>query len=243
MIRIGTAGWAIPARYRHLFPETGNGLERYASRFNAAEINSTFYRSHKPRAYARWAEAVPDDFRFAVKAPRAITHERRLAEPADLLDAFLNEVGVLGLKLGPLLVQLPPSFAFDAAVTELFFRLLRTRFDGFVACEPRHPSWFDGEADRLLADHAVAHVAADPARVPQAALPGGSDRLVYVRLHGSPRMYFSAYKTSFLADLAERLRAGAAAEAWCIFDNTASGAALGDALALQEQLGAERHAP
>ena len=243
MIRIGTAGWTIPARVRHLFPESGSSLERYAGRFKAAEINSTFHGSHKPETYARWAAAVPDDFRFAVKVPKTITHGQRLAGCADLLERFLDEIGPIRPKLGPLLIQLPPSFAFGEAVAGEFLHLLRARHDGAVVCEPRHPTWFDPAADGLLKSCAVARVAADPARVPEAAVPGGSTDLVYVRLHGSPQMYRSAYESPFLADLAERLNTTTAAEAWCIFDNTASGAAAGDALALQDLLGERECAP
>ena len=237
MIRIGTAGWTIPARFRHLFPEAGSSLERYAARFNGAEINSTFYRSHKPQTYARWAAAVPDGFRFAVKMPKAITHDRRLADAADLLDRFLEEIGALGGRLGPLLIQLPPSLAFDETVAGAFLRVLRARYAGAVVCEPRHATWFGIEADRLLRENKVARVAADPARVPDAALPAGSADVVYFRLHGSPQMYRSAYESRFLAGLAERLNASRAAEAWCIFDNTMSGAAIGDALSLQDLVG------
>jgi uncharacterized protein YecE (DUF72 family) len=172
-----------------------------------------------------------------VKVPKAITHERRLTGAADLLAAFVDEIRELGPKLGPLLVQLPPSFAFETAVADAFFRHLRERWDGSVACEPRHPTWFEGDAELLLVEHDVARVAADPARVPAAELPGGAPRLVYYRLHGSPRMYYSAYEEHFLRQLAERLRAGAAAEAWCFFDNTVSGAALGDALVVKNLLG------
>lgn len=232
MIRIGTAGWTIPARFRDRFSESGSSLERYAARFNVAEINSTFYRSHKPQTYARWAASVPDDFRFAVKLPKTITHERRLVDSADLLDRFLEEVSSLAPKLGPLLMQLPPSFAFDKEVAGEFLRLLRARFIGAVVCEPRHPSWFEDEASVTFSAHDIARVAADPARVPEAALPAGSMDLVYFRLHGSPQMYRSSYERSFLSDLAGQLKAGRAADAWCIFDNTASGAALGNALEL-----------
>jgi uncharacterized protein YecE (DUF72 family) len=240
MIRIGTAGWTIPARFRQLFRPSGTGLERYSARFNAAEINSTFYRSHRQDTYARWAAAVPDGFRFALKLPKAITHDRRLADSADLLDRFLEEVGPLRQRMGPLLIQLPPSLAFDRAVAGEFLRGLRARFEDAVACEPRHPTWFEGEADRLLSGYHVARVAADPARVPEAAIPAGSKDIAYFRLHGSPHMYRSAYERAFLAELADRLNASGAAEAWCIFDNTASGAAIGDALALKDLVGEPR---
>lgn len=236
MIRVGTAGWATPRTVRDRFPAAGSGLGRYAGRFDCVEINTTFYRLHRASTYLGWAEGAPDGFRFAVKAPRTITHERRLAESEGLLDAFLAEIRLLGEKLGPLLVQLPPSAALDPAVADGFFRGLRERFDGAVACEPRHPTWFDGEAQALLSAHRIARVAADPARVPAAAEPGGWPRLAYWRLHGSPRMYYSAYGEAFLTALAARLRASDADETWCIFDNTTSGAAAADALILLDLL-------
>jgi uncharacterized protein YecE (DUF72 family) len=235
MIRIGTAGWSVPRRFTARFP-SGKGLERYAARFNAAEINSTFYRSHRAQTYSRWSSAVPEGFRFAVKLPKAITHERRLANSDELLAIFLGEIAHLGSRLGPLLIQLPPSLAFDPAVAEPFLRLLRSRTETDVVCEPRHPSWFESDADHLLMDCRVARAAADPARVPEAAIPGGWQELAYFRLHGSPRMYFSEYDETFIADLAARIRSGAASETWCIFDNTGSGAAIGNALDLAEHL-------
>jgi uncharacterized protein YecE (DUF72 family) len=236
MIRIGTAGWAIPARVRDRFPAAGTTLERYAARFTAVEINSTFYRSHRPRTYEKWSAAVPDTFRFAVKLSKAITHERRLVGVDVLVLRFLDETAALGAKLGPLLIQLPPSLAFEASPMQDLLTLLRSRAGGPIVCEPRHPSWFVDEADRLLADFDVARVAADPARVPEAALPGGSHEVIYYRLHGSPRVYFSEYGEVFVRDLAHRLASGAARETWCVFDNTGSGAAAADALLMQDQL-------
>ena len=228
-LRIGTAGWQVPRAVADRFPAEGSVLERYAAAFDAVEINSSFYRSHRPAIWERWRDAVPPDFRFAVKAPKTISHERRLADCADLVDRFLDETAVLGPKRGPVLVQLPPSLAFDPAVAEPFFALVRARFTGEVALEPRHPTWFAPEPDRLLADHRISRVAADPAVVPAAAIPGGWPGFAYQRLHGSPRMYWSSYPPEYLADLAVRLTSCD----WCIFDNTASGAAAADALELQ----------
>jgi uncharacterized protein YecE (DUF72 family) len=234
----GCAGWSIPKEYAPRFADTGTHLERYARTLPAVEINSSFYRPHRPATYQRWAASVPGDFRFAVKMPREITHRRRLAAPIELLDAFLGEVSSLGPKLGPLLVQLPPSLAFDAGTATSFFDALRERFSGSVVCEPRHPTWFSpgGEAERLLIDFRVARVAADPAPVPEAAHPGGWDGLVYYRLHGSPRIYYSEYDEAYLATLTARLSDYAAAETptWCIFDNTTLGAATGNALTVLE---------
>jgi uncharacterized protein YecE (DUF72 family) len=230
---IGCAGWSIPREHADHFSAAGSHLERYAGRFSAVEINSSFYRPHRPATYARWAAAVPSGFRFAVKVPREITHTRRLADAADLLDRFLAEIGGLGDKLGPLLVQLPPSLVFDAAVARQFLTALRQRFNGAVVCEPRHRSWFEIAAERLLTRQRVARVAADPALVPAGAVPGGWDGLAYYRLHGSPRMYYSSYSPEYLSTLADRLRESARAAAlWCIFDNTALGAATANALDL-----------
>ena len=231
MIRVGTAGWQIPRASAEAFPTEGSTLERYAARFSAVEINSSFYKPHRTAAWERWAASAPEGFQFAVKAPKAITHDGRLAEPETALDAFVAEIDLLRDKLGPVLVQLPPSLIFDAEVAGAFFRALRQRHAGLAACEPRHPSWFTAEADALLVEHQIARVAADPAKVPETAEPGGWRGLTYFRLHGSPHMYVTPYSTDYLADLATRLRT--TATAWCMFDNTMSGAAAANALELQ----------
>lgn len=237
-IRVGCAGWSLPRAEQSRFAETGSHLERYASHFGAVEINSSFHRPHRPATYARWSAAVPSSFRFSVKLPRAITHGLRLREAGGLLDAFLAETDGLGDKLGCLLVQLPPSLGFDPSVVSGFFADLRTRSPVPLACEPRHPDWFGLQADDLLWDLGVARVAADPARVPEAGEPGGWPDLRYYRLHGSPRMYYSAYSDEDLAALAPRLQAHAEAgqTVWCIFDNTTLGAATRNALDLRSHL-------
>jgi uncharacterized protein YecE (DUF72 family) len=101
MLRIGTAGWTIPRACAHNFPRSGSGLQRYATRLRAAEINVTFYRLPRPHTLTRWAVEVPDGFSFAVKFPKAITHERRLIGTEELLEDFLSRVQHLGSKLGP----------------------------------------------------------------------------------------------------------------------------------------------
>lgn len=239
-LRIGTAGWSIPKRHAAAFPVSGSHLARYAQRFNAVEINSSFSRPHRRKTYERWAASVPEDFAFAVKAPRAITHEARLVGTKAMLDRFLDEAAGLGAKLGPLLFQLPPSLPFEGRGAGAFLRLLRARHAGPVVLEPRHASWFAPAADRLLAKHHVARAAADPARVPDAAAFGGWTGLRYMRLHGSPRMYYSDYDERAIARYAARLGAETG-EAWCIFDNTTLGAATGNALALQAILPAAPH--
>lgn len=235
-IFIGCAGWSLGREHAPAFPGEGTHLQRYARQFNTAEINSSFYRPHRPQTYARWAESVPEDFRFSVKMPKLISHEQRLRGSAEVLDEFLGQCGELGERLGCLLLQLPPSLAFDADVAEVFFTQLRERFAGAVVIEPRHESWV--QAEPMLAGHRIAQAAVDPSRLSNDRQPAGWVGLRYWRLHGAPRIYYSAYETDCLVHLAAALHAQAqgGAPVWCIFDNTASGAATGNALQLFEQL-------
>lgn len=135
---VGAAGWSIPSRYKDNLPGTGSHLERYAQRLNAVEINSSFHRHHREQTYARWAASVPVKFRFAVKTPRALTHEQGLIAEPEVLDRFVEEISGLGSKLAVLLVQLPPKFKFDRKAATRFFRQIYKRIDVRIACEPRH---------------------------------------------------------------------------------------------------------
>jgi uncharacterized protein YecE (DUF72 family) len=237
-VNLGCAGWTIRREHSAQFSGVGSHLERYAAQFNSVEINSCFYRPHRFSTYERWAASVPQDFRFSVKLPKAITHETRLVHAAPALERFLAETSGLGSKRGPVLVQLPPSFAFDSLVAGSFFTELRSRFEGDVVLEPRHETWFTEEVESMLRDLKIARVAADPARVPAAAEFGGYDGLVYLRLHGSPRIYYSAYSGETLADVTHVLadKSAQGISTWCIFDNTALGAATADALTVKSQL-------
>ncbi|MDB5098285.1 MAG: hypothetical protein JWM80_2706 [Cyanobacteria bacterium RYN_339] len=232
-MRVGQAGWSVYKAYDAAFPTVGTHLERYSRTLDAVEINSSFYRPHQAKTYAKWADSVPAGFRFSIKAPQELTHARRLRDAADLLDPFLAQTSALGEKRGPLLFQLPPSFAYDAAVVEGFFEVLRARYAGPAVIEARHVSWFTPEVNQRLAAAKVGRVAADPALVPEAAEPGGDTSLAYYRWHGSPRMYYSDYGPEALDGL--YARATAWPEAWVIFDNTAAFAAMGNALSLKSR--------
>ncbi|WP_337096751.1 DUF72 domain-containing protein [Mesorhizobium argentiipisi] len=229
---VGTAGWSIPAAHKPSFPGSGSQLERYAARLSIVEINSSFHKPHRRQTYERWARSVPNHFRFSAKIPRAVTHERRLEDCDDLLDAFLGQIGGLGTKLSVLLVQLPPSLQFEPQTAENFFTMLRVKSDRRLVCEPRHPSWFEPEAGALLSRFQVGRVAADPAPVPAAAMPGGWRDLAYFRFHGAPRVYYSDYEAGQLLDIGRRLAEASVSEVWCIFNNTARGHALGNALSV-----------
>jgi len=232
---VGTAGWNVPGIHARHFDIEGTHLIRYSRRLNCAEINTCFYREHKTETFRKWAASVPDDFRFAVKAPRTVTHEGELrVQGKEALQRFLQQTSALGEKRGPVLLQLPPKLAFCKSSVLDFFSMFRGLYDGPAVLEPRHVSWFGTEPDSILREFHIARVAADPALAPEAAQPSGWPGLVYFRLHGSPRRYYSAYSDDFLSRLAEefsRLSKSTTAT-WCIFDNTASGAALGNALDL-----------
>ena len=237
-IYIGCAGWNLTRAEVPQAATDGSQLERYASVFRAVEINSSFHRSHRRATYERWAAGVPGSFRFSVKLPKTITHERRLVDAADLTQRFLDEALGLGGKLGCLLVQLPPSLEWDADVVRKFFEVVRAGYAGTVVIEPRHKTWFAHEPNRVLQSLGVTRVAADPAVVPAAAEPGGSPGHVYIRLHGSPQVYYSSYTGAYLDGLAFRLRmyARAGASVWCIFDNTIRGFATSNAMHLMRKI-------
>jgi uncharacterized protein YecE (DUF72 family) len=234
MAFIGTAGWSIPAAHKDAFSGPGTQLERYGRVLNAAEINSSFYRPHQRKTYERWAAGVPQHFRFSVKLPRGISHHQRLMNFDSPLARFLEEVSGLGSKLGIILVQLPPSLAYDPDTAGIFFQALERQKLAAIACEPRHASWFTPEADAALTALHIARVAADPPRAAEDGKPAGWPGLRYWRLHGSPKIYYSDYTRAELAALAAKL----GPTDWCIFDNTAAFAALGNALNLASLMAA-----
>jgi len=233
MYRIGTAGWSLPKGS----VGEGSRLVRYSRVLSCLEINSTFYRPHRASTWARWAAETPADFRFSIKAPKTITHEAKLRGAESLLRAFLEQIQPVAEKAGPLLFQLPPSLEFDLAVAGEFLGGLRALYQGEVALEPRHASWFTPAVEALLTAQKVARVVADPAKgAPVAAEPGGDTGLVYCRLHGSPRVYYSSYGEEFLVGLASRV--SGYANCWIVFDNTALSHAFANALRLREIVGA-----
>lgn len=237
-ILIGTAGWSILSRYKNEFPGEGSHLERYARRFSCVEINSSFYRPHKRETYQRWAQSVPDRFRFSVKLPKEMTHARRLADCSAAFDAFLRQAEGLGEKLAVFLIQTPPNLRFEPETAAAFLEELRQASDRAIAFEPRHESWFTPEVDALFKVSHVARVAADPARPAAAEVPAGWPGLTYFRLHGAPRTYRSDYATESLQNTAERLASARqnSTDVWCILDNTAEGHALSNALELSRLL-------
>lgn len=244
-IVIGCAGWSVPAQHRALFGDGTSVLARYATRFPAVEINSSFYRRHRRSTYERWAASVPSHFRFSVKMPRAISHDMALRGAGDALDRFLEDATGLGDKFAGVLLQLPPSQNFEPRVASTFFRMFQRRSRVPMACEARHPSWFSPGAMALLQRHGVSRVTADPAIRHDEPTAPPAPAWPYWRLHGTPRMYYSPYPEDVLAGIARALSGAqeTSRPAWVMFDNTAHGFATRDAARLQDLLGRRaRHA-
>lgn len=233
-VRVGIAGWANPSEAQERRRAGETHLEYYARHFACVEINSTFYRSHRADTYARWRESTPDDFRFSVKLPRSITHESVLKGVRRDVNAFLNEIEPLEEKLSAILIQLPPSLVFDRRLLKRFMTVM-PRHAAQLVIEPRHPTWFTESADKLLAELGIARAGADPPRALDAGCAGGKRAFAYFRWHGSPRVYYSSYSREQLAGFAAQLPRGAR-EIWCIFDNTAAGAAWHNATAMRDTI-------
>jgi uncharacterized protein YecE (DUF72 family) len=202
----------------------------YADHFSCVEINSSFHRPHQPATYARWRDETPPHFRFSVKMPRTITHESHLRRAAADVSRFYEEIGHLQPKLAAVLIQLPPSLEFSAAIVGSFFNALPRLPRTAVTCEPRHKSWFSGAADEALRRVKVTRVDADPARCAGAEETGGVPGFAYYRWHGVPQIYYSKYSDEQLAAFAVKVKTAGAKDAWCVFDNTARYAAWDNAL-------------
>lgn len=250
-IFIGTADWALGADGAAAFEAECFDLQRFSGLMDCVEINSSFYRSHRPRVYERWAECTPVDFRFAVRCPKKISHGSRLEGVREPLKRFVDAADALGPKWCVLLVQLPTSLAYDDQVAGRFFEQAHELFGGAIVCEPRHPSWFTPQADRLLQSLEVSRAAIDPAKWPQVAEPGGWTRALamdhaptlYCRWHGAPREYWSSYDEGWLRERALWLQSQSSGQpCWGVFGNTAGGKAIRNALRLKAMLREEASA-
>lgn len=240
-LHLGLAGWALPPDLRVRDAGTP-ALARYGELFNAVEINSTHYKFHQPKTFAKWCTLVPAHFRFAVKMHRSISHVDRLGS-VDGAMHFLNTLEPFGEKLGVVLLQLPPSLAFTPHVED-FLRELRSEYSAPLAIEPRHPTWAQGEVEQLLKHLNIARVAADPPLITERVLAAGDRAVSYYRLHGNPQMYRSVYSDERLQQLADTIisQGQEGGRTFVFFDNTMSGAAHANAFHLGRLLGQENAA-
>jgi uncharacterized protein YecE (DUF72 family) len=264
---IGISGYDYKGWRGRFYPEdvrTADWLA-YASRvFNSIELNGTFYSLKSPDVFRRWAAATPDDFVFAVKGSRFITHNLKLARAERALANFYaSGVLALGRKTGPFLWQLPATYRYDRARVERFLAILprdsrqaaalaaehdeRLRRGALVdsavrvpyrhAFEVRHPTYFTGEFFTLLRERRCGFVIADTAgRYPYAEEVTAD--FVYVRLHGSQELYVSGYTDAELDEWADRVAAwrSGGRDVYVYFDNDAKVHAPFDAMRLRERV-------
>jgi uncharacterized protein YecE (DUF72 family) len=267
--RIGISGWRYASWRGDFYPKglrQADELEYAAHRLTSIEINGSFYSLQRPPSWVRWRDTVPDDFVFAVKGPRFITHVKRLGDvDGPLANFFASGVLALGAKLGPVLWQLPPTLAFDEGLVDAFLaRLPRTHGEAAVvarrrdqrmsgrtayalrvpadtpirhAVEVRHPSFDIGAWRSVLERHGVASVIADTAgRYPR--LDWATADFAYARLHGEEELYTSGYDAESLARWEAWVRSHLAAgrDVFVYFDNDVKVRAPFDAMALIARL-------
>jgi uncharacterized protein YecE (DUF72 family) len=234
MLLIGTSGWQYKDWRGRFYPPKlpqARWLEHFAEHFATVEVNNAFYRLPERDTFARWRERTPDDFCVAVKVSRYLTHVKRLREPAEPVKRFLDRATALGDRLGPVLLQLPPTLRADADV--LADVLKQFPADVRVAVEPRHPSWWTTEVRKVLEDHRAALCWADRHSRPVTPLWRTAD-FGYLRLHEGRAKPWPRYGHAALRTWVERLSSTYADDlpTYAYFNNDPGGAAIVDAVAM-----------
>lgn len=231
-VHLGTCGWQYRDWRGRFYPSDlpqREWLEHYSARFQTVEVDNTFYRLPAAEVFAAWRERTPPGFCMALKTSRYLTHVKRLLDPGPPVQLFMERAGRLGDKLGPVLIQLPPTFKADPArladTLDRFPRGVRLAF------EPRHESWFTGTVEQVLADRDVAYCLADSRGRPAGPL-WRTARWTYLRFHEGTGSPHPCYQPHTLREWAERLAAtwGAAGDAYVYFNNDPGGCAVRDAV-------------
>jgi uncharacterized protein YecE (DUF72 family) len=240
VVRVGTSGWS----YHHWEPElyppglaAGDRLARYAAEFGTAELNSSFYRWPGPAAFSSWRRRLPDGFALSVKAPRGLTHGRKLYAPETWVQRITAGWHSLGDKRAVLLVQLAPAQARDDARLAYFLRLVPDWIR--VAVEFRHPSWHQEEIFALLEAHQAGYCVMSGADLP--CVLRVTTSFAYVRMHGPDHhhLYAGSYSDADLTWWAERIREwdAAAKDVFVYFNNDGGANAVRNARTLRYLLG------
>ncbi len=240
-LHIGLSGWSYPEWKGTFYPEkmkSTDWLGFYARAFDTVEINSSFYRLPKLQTLENWADKVPANFKFCAKMSRYLTHIKRLKEPEEPLQRFFSVFAHVKKQLGPLLVQLPGSLAFDMEVAVHFFELLKRDYSEYqFAVEARHETWTQTEATRLLEEYNIAWVISQAGTgFPYRELITGDN--IYIRLHGPEKLYASSYPDETLQYFADKIKAWQKEghNIWAYFNNTWGGYALDNIKTLEEML-------
>jgi len=233
---VGTSGWHYDHWRGDFYPADlprPRWLEHYAKTFDTVELNASFYRLPTEKAFAKWRESVPPGFRYAVKASRFITHIKRLRNVEDELKLFLNRVGLLQDRLGPVLYQLPPGLKRDDGLLEAFLKLLPKGLQH--AFEFRNREWLDEGVFDLMRRYGACFCVFDMPGLTTPVVATAS--FAYVRFHGSTALYYSNYGDEELSEWAERIKGLAGVDmVYVYFNNDAGGYAVRNALTLRRML-------
>jgi len=235
-IYIGTSGWNYEHWKEIFYPPDcpkSKWLEFYAQHYGTVELNASFYRLPKPQTFENWRTKTPDNFLWAVKANKYITHIKKIQDVEEPLERFFGSVELLKEKLGPILFQLPPSLSFDEAILSRFCDQLKGNH--LYALEVRHSSWTKRRVIDILRDYNIALCISDTAgRYPY--IEENTASFSYIRLHGSKKLYASEYTEEELHVFAKKIRDWSR-ETYLYFDNDYGGYAIKNAKRLKEILG------
>lgn len=236
-LRIGTSGWSY-RHWKNIFypPEVkmSQWLEYYATQFDCVELNTSFYRVPQEQTVKDWQKRTPDGFRFCFKLSRYITQLKKLNDVEEPLGKFFERMKPLRQCAGPVLVQLPPHFGFDAERTENFFKLLKHYRSYRFALEARHQTWITAAAFELMKKYGVAFVIAESGgRFPYSETV--TTDLVYLRFHGPAGLYASDYSSESLRKYAKMIGQwlDEKRDVWGFFNNDVNGYAIKNARELR----------
>jgi uncharacterized protein YecE (DUF72 family) len=240
-IHIGTSGWSYRDWKGIFYPEKLKSIEWlsfYAKTFRSVEIDSSFYHLPRKQTVEKWVDKVPDGFFFSAKMSRYLTHIKRLQQPHETLQHFFDVFEPMKHRMGPVLIQLPPSLLFDRSFTEQLYLLLKRKYSDYrFALEGRHPSWLKNESLELMAQYNIAFVIAQSGH----GFPYGEHITahdIYFRFHGPKELFASLYTTQALQQYAQLFQKWQTQNhtVWIFFNNDFHGYAIENALQLEEIL-------
>jgi uncharacterized protein YecE (DUF72 family) len=240
MIRIGTSGWTYQHWKGIFYPvdlPQKRWFEYYTEFFDTVELNATFYRLFPGKTFRGWREKTQPGFRFALKLWRWITHRKKLSNATEDISLFCRRAEILGDRLGPILVQLPPGLKWSAELAEGFIRQLPKNF--YWAFEVRNQDWLQEVFFDLLERYGTALVYTDHPYI-QMGTDSAFGPFIYVRFHGAGQVYAGNYPDEHLRDWAKRIGKWdmEGKDVWVYFNNDLEGYAVKNAMSLKKRLGA-----
>lgn len=234
---IGCSGFYNSDWKGSLYPEDAKSkdfLSLYSKKFNCVEINSTFYRKPSAKTLLKWANETPDDFKFFVKIPKTISHEKRLKDTKEEISEFCHHIqDHLKEKLSGFLYQFPPSFKYTQENIDLILSNLDFNFLNVI--EFRHESWWRNDIFKLFQKNDIVFSGVSfPGNLPEDVIINHPE-VLYYRLHGKPVLYKSEYTEDFLNDLAQKIK-NSQHKIFIFFNNTWGTAAIKNSLYLKKIL-------